>query len=200
MPLNTVALRPRMTALALLRWSAWLAGHMQAPCSRSKRKSLGWKNFALLACGVPVGAGLSVARVALAHLAVRDIAVDVVGGQRLQTTLAVIAGVGQPGGIIGGTVFADGRQVFAHAIDHRLEQIVLLRRGPCRQRMQRVDDGSNDHSGFAVGYAPDPGEPRLSVGQRDQTNGSLADDGVAPQSLTRQRVSTPAGRSAMRRP
>lgn len=46
------------------------------------------------------------------------------------------------------------------------------------QRMQRVDDGSRDGLGLAVGYAPDSGEAGLSVGQRDQAGGSLAHDGV----------------------
>src|SRR5690606_12152406 len=47
-PLNTIALRPLMMALALLSLSVLLAGHTQVPCSRSKVKSLGKKVFALL--------------------------------------------------------------------------------------------------------------------------------------------------------
>jgi hypothetical protein len=46
------------------------------------------------------------------------------------------------------------------------------------QRMQRVDDGSRDRPGLAVGYAPDSGEAGLSVNQGDQAGGSLANDGV----------------------
>jgi hypothetical protein len=39
-------------------------------------------------------------------LAVRDIAVDMVGGQSLQATLTVIAGVRQIGGVVRGILLA----------------------------------------------------------------------------------------------
>lgn len=40
--------------------------------------------------------------------------------------------------------------------------------------MHHVNDGSRDRPGFAAGYAPDSGEVGLSVGQRDQAGGPLA--------------------------
>ena len=73
-------------------------------------------------------AGIGVARVALAHVAVGDIAVDMVGGQGLQAALTVVARVGQIGGAINRTRLADSGKVITHTIDHRLEQIVFLRR------------------------------------------------------------------------
>ena len=71
---------------------------------------------------------LGVARIALAHLTVGDIAVNTVLGQRLQAALAVVAGIRQEGRAIGAACFTNGREMPAEAIDHRFEQVVFLRR------------------------------------------------------------------------
>jgi hypothetical protein len=50
-----------------------------------------------------------------------------VGGQSLQATLTVIAGVRQIGGVVRGILLAHGHKVFTHPIVHWLELVVFLR-------------------------------------------------------------------------
>lgn len=77
---------------------------------------------------------VGVARVALAHLAIRDIAIDAIGCQRFQTAFTVVTGIGEERGVTGRAGHTDSRQVITHTVDHRLKQIVLLR-GSVRLRL-----------------------------------------------------------------
>lgn len=68
------------------------------------------------------------------------------------------------------------------------------------QRMQGADDGAHDRDDLAVAHTVRAQQAGLAIDSRDHPRESLAYDGVAFQSPTRLRLTTMAGRSAVRCP